>query len=102
MGGVGSLLHSEHKAWENNRQVDMFCCYHQPSLTKAPLATSVRARANLGGNGWSLGREGVREGGVGKALRWLRVRLRGGGGKYGGGMGVILQIIKQSNKITGE
>lgn len=26
--------------------------------TKAPLATSVRARANLGGNGWSLGREG--------------------------------------------
>lgn len=27
-------------------------------LTKAPLATSVRARANLGGNGWSLGREG--------------------------------------------
>lgn len=53
---VGSLVHSGHKAWENNRQVDMFCCYHQLPLTKAPLATSVRARANLGGNGWSLGR----------------------------------------------
>lgn len=50
-------------------------------FTAAPLATGVRTRANLGGSTWSPGRSQ-------EAICWLR------------GMGVILQIIKQSNKIT--
>lgn len=50
-------------------------------FTAAPLVTGVRTRANLGGNRRSPGRSQ-------EAICWL------------GGMGVILQIIKQSNKIT--
>lgn len=53
------------------------------SLTVALLATGVRVRANLGGDGWSPGRKRG-------AIWWLGTR----------GMGVILQVIKQSNEIT--
>lgn len=75
----------------------MFCCYHQPSPDKSSISNQCQGKGKSG-------REWVvpGEGGKGKALRWLRVRLRGGGGGKDGGMGVILQIIKQSNKITGE
>lgn len=51
------------------------------AFTAAPLATGVRTRANLGGNCRSPGRSQ-------EAICWWR------------GMGVILQIIKQGNKIT--
>lgn len=61
-----------------NRRVSVFCVATGLPLTVAPLATGVRARANLGGNGWSPG-------GDQEAVRWLRMR----------GMGVVLQIIKQ-------
>lgn len=66
-----------------NRQLCMFCCYHQPSLDCSTIGNRCQGKGKSG-------REWVVPGEKGEATRWLRPR----------GMGVILQIIKQSNRIT--
>lgn len=74
---MGSLVHSEHKAWENNRQVDMFCCYHQPSPDKSSISNQCQGKGKSGRE-WVVPGEGGR-GRQGSALAegWGREGQRG-------------------------
>lgn len=66
-----------------NRQLCMFCGYHQSSLDCGTIGNRCQGKGESG-------REWVVSGEKGEATCWPRPR----------GMGVILQIIKQSDTIT--